>query len=119
MQILGWGGFAFVIIFLASLTSGGVSAIQVTAFIVLSLFNLISTHFLRWLVKYYNWFKLGIPQLIFQSLLAIMALSFVNVVAQILISVVFGTLNPTEDFKVLVILAGLFQAFFVFSSCGF
>ena len=110
LQILGWGGFAFVIIFLASLSSG-VSAVQVWAFVVLAMFNLVSTHFLRYIVKTYNWFKLSIPLLLFQSLLAILALSFVNVIAQILINIVFNTLNPTEDFRILVILANLFQAF--------
>ncbi|MFT4858702.1 MAG: two-component system LytT family sensor kinase [Algoriphagus sp.] len=110
LQLVGWGGFAFVIIFLASLSSG-VSVVQVLAFIVLAIFNLISTHFLRYLIKAFNWFTLGIPQLLFQSLLAILALSFVNVVAQVLINIVFGTLSPVEDFRVLVILANLFQAF--------
>jgi len=110
LQILGWGSFAFVIIFLASLSSG-VSAVQVWAFIMLAVFNLISTHFLRFLVKTFDWFKLGIPRLLLQVLLAILGLSFVNFVAQILINVVFGTLNPQEDFRVLVILANLFQAF--------
>ncbi len=110
LQIVGWGGFAFVIIFLASLSSG-VSAVQVWAFIVLAAFNLISTHFFRFIIKTYEWFKMRVPQLLFQSLLAILALSFVNVVVQILINIAFGTLNPQEDFKILLILANLFQAF--------
>jgi signal transduction histidine kinase len=114
LQILGWGGFAFVIIFLASLSSG-ISAIQIWAFVVLAIFNLLSTHFLRYIVKTYNWFKLNIPQLLLQSLLSLLALSCVNLVAQILINVAFGTLNPIEDFRVLVILANLFQAFLFYA----
>jgi signal transduction histidine kinase len=114
LQILGWGGFAFVIIFLASLSSG-ISAIQIWAFVVLAIFNLVSTHFLRYIVKTYNWFKLNIPQLLLQSLLSLLALSCVNLVAQILINVAFGTLNPIEDFRVLVILANLFQAFLFYA----
>jgi len=110
LQLVGWGSFAFVIIILAYLSSG-VSAVQVWAILVLAVFNLISTHFLRYIVKEYNWFKLGIAQLLFQSLLAMLVLSFINVVAQILINIVFGTLSPQEDFRVLVILANLFQAF--------
>jgi len=109
LQVLGWGGFAFVIIFLASLSSG-VSSVQVWAIIVLAAFGLVSTHFLRFIVKTYNWFKLSIPQLFFQSFLAIIALSFVNVVAQIFINVAFETLKPEEDLRILVILANLVQA---------
>jgi len=110
LQILGWGGFAFVIIFLASV-SGGISAVQILPIVVLAMFNLVSTHFLRYIVKTYNWFKLSIPLLLSQSLLAILALSFVYVIAQILVNVVFNTLNPEEDFRILVIFATLFQAF--------
>lgn len=114
LQILGWGSFAFLSIALANL-SRGVSAVQIWAFIVLAVTNLLSTHFLRYVVKTYNWFKLSIPQLLSQSFLAIIALSFVNIVAQILINIAFGTLNPEEDFKVLVILANLFFAVLLFA----
>jgi two-component system LytT family sensor kinase len=114
LQILGWGSFAFLSIALANL-SRGVSAVQIWAFIVLAVTNLLSTHFLRYVVKTYNWFKLSIPQLLFQSFLAIIALSFVNIVAQILINIAFGTLNPEEDFKVLVIFANLFFAVLLFA----
>ncbi len=114
LQVLGWGGFALVSIFLATL-SRGVTAVQIWAFIVLAATNLISTHFLRYIVKTYNWFKLSIPQLLFQSFLAIIALSFVNIVAQIFINIAFGTLSPALDFKILVILANLFQAILLFA----
>ncbi|MEB2774710.1 histidine kinase [Algoriphagus sp. D3-2-R+10] len=114
LQILGWGGFALLSIFLADL-SQGVTSVQIWAFIVFAATNLISTHFLRYIIKTYNWFKLSIPQLLFQSFLAIIALSFVNIVAQILINIAFGTLNPAEDFKILVILANIFQASLLFA----
>lgn len=114
LQIVGWGSFAFVIIFLASLERD-VSAVEIWAYFFLAIFNLICTHFLRYIVKAYNWFKLGIPQLLLQSLLAILAMSFINIFAQILISIVFGTLSPQEDFRDLVILANLFQAFLFYA----
>ncbi|SFT78540.1 Histidine kinase [Algoriphagus locisalis] len=114
LQILGWGGFALVTITLASLT-GEIASVQIWAFIVLAVTNLISSHFLRHVVKEYNWFKLSIPQLLFQSFLAIVALSLANFVAQILINIAFGILNPTEDFKVLVILSNIFLAFLIFA----
>lgn len=109
LQIIGWGGFAFLIIFLAKL-SNGISNVQIWAVVVLAVFMLTSTHFLRFIIKTYNWFRLSIPQLLFQSSLAIIALSFVYLVAQILINIAFGTLNPTEDLRILVILANLTQA---------
>lgn len=114
LQILGWGAFALLSIFLADL-SQGVTSVQIWAFIVFAATNLISTHFLRYIIKTYNWFKLSIPQLLFQSFLAIIALSFANIVAQILINIAFGTLNPAEDFKILVILANIFQASLLFA----
>ena len=114
LQVLGWGAFAFLSIVLADL-SRGVSSVQIWAFIVFAATNLISTHFLRYIIKTYNWFKLSIPQLLFQSFLAIIALSFVNIVAQILINIAFGTLNPEEDFQILVILANIFQASLLFT----
>lgn len=111
LQVLGWGSIALVQIALASLSPTGIAAVQIWALIVLALFNLGATHFLRFIVKRYNWFKLKISHLLFQSILAMLALSFVNIVAQILINLGFGTLNPEEDFQILVILANLFIAF--------
>jgi hypothetical protein len=114
LQILGWSAFAFVNILFATLSSG-VSAVQLWAFVVLALFFLVSTHFLRYIVKTYSWFKLGISQLILQSLVAILALSVVNWLGQIMINVIFGTLNPSADFKILVILVNLFVAFLFYA----
>ncbi|NVJ86692.1 MAG: histidine kinase [Algoriphagus sp.] len=111
LQILGWGSIALVQIVLGSLSDTGIAKVQIWALIVLAVFNLLATHFLRFIVKQYNWFKLKITQLLFQSIMAMLALSFVNIVAQILINIAFGTLNPEEDFQILVILANLFIAF--------
>jgi sensor histidine kinase YesM len=114
LQILGWGSFAFVNIFFASL-SQGISAVQLWAFVALAAFYLVSTHALRHLVKAYDWFKLGILRLLFQTLLALLALSIVNVLAQIIINLAFSTLNPTEDFRALVIVVNLFVSFLYYS----
>ncbi len=115
LQIIGWGGIALVNIFFASLSPRGIASVQVWAFVVLALFYIFSTHFLRYIVKTFDWFKLEIPQLLFHSILAMLALSFVNVVAQILINIAFSTLNPEEDFKILVILVNLFVAFLFYA----
>lgn len=114
LQILGWGSFAFVNIFFASL-SQGITAVQLYAFIALAAFYLLSTHTLRHVVKSYDWFKLGIFRLLIQTLLALLALSVVNVLAQILINLAFGTLNPNEDFRALVIIVNLFVSFLYYA----
>src|SRR5690606_19457578 len=85
LQIVGWGSFAFVNIFFASL-SRGISAVQLWAFVVLAAVYLLSTHALRHVVKAYGWFSLGIFRLLLQSLLALLVLAVANVLAQILIN---------------------------------
>lgn len=114
LQVLGWSAFAFVNILFGTLSSG-LSTIQLWAFVVLALFFLISTHFLRFIVKTYNWFKLEISQLILQSVVSILALSVLNVFGQIIINLIFGTLSPESDFKALVILVNLFVAFLFYA----
>lgn len=114
LQVLGWSAFAFVNILFGTLSSG-LSTIQLWAFVVLALFFLISTHFLRFIVKTYNWFKLEISQLILQSVVSILALSVLNVFGQIIINLIFGTLSPASDFKALVILVNLFVAFLFYA----
>ena len=115
LQILGWGSIAFVQILFASLSSTGINQVQVWGFIVLAVFYLLSTHFIRYIIKTYDWFKLSIPQLLLQSVLAMLALSLVNVVVQILINIAFGILNPQNDFQLLVISANLFIAFLFYA----
>lgn len=114
LQILGWGSFAFVNIFFASL-SQGISAVQLWAFVVLAAFYLVSTHSMRHIVKTYEWFKFGIFRLLIQTILALLALSVVNVLAQILINLAFGTLKPDEDFRALVIAVNLFVSFLYYA----
>lgn len=114
LQLLGWGAFAFVNIFFASL-SQGISAVQLWAFVVLAAFYLLSTHAMRHLVKSYEWFKMGIFRLLIQTILALLALAIVNVLAQILINLAFGTLNPDEDFRSLVIAVNLFVSFLYYA----
>lgn len=115
LQILGWGSIAIVQISLASLTADEISSVQMWGFILIALCYLLSTHFLRYIFKRYDWFKLSISQLLFQSVLAMLALSFANIVAQFLINDALGILNPEEDFKVVVILSNLLMAFLFYA----
>ncbi len=114
LQILGWGSFAFVNIFFASL-SQGISAVQWWAFVVLAGFYLLSTHSMRHIVKEYGWFKFGILRLLIQTILALLVLAVANVLAQILINLAFGTLKPEEDFRSLVIAVNLFVSFLYYA----
>ncbi|MDA0315280.1 MAG: histidine kinase [Bacteroidetes bacterium] len=110
VQVLGWGSFAFVNVFFASL-SKGISPLQTWAFLALAAFYLLSTHAFRLLIKYYNWFRLEIFRLITLVLLAVGFLAVSNVLAQVLINLAFGTLNPGYDFQTLVISVNLFVSF--------
>ena len=110
LQVLGWGSFAFVNVFFASL-SEGISPLQTWAFVALAAFYLLSTHAFRLLIKSYDWFRLGIFRLIAQVLVAVGLLAVSNVLAQVLINLVFGTLNPGFDFRALVISVNLFVSF--------
>ena len=107
MQVLGWGTFAFVNVFFASL-SEGITPLQTWAFVALSAFYLISTHAFRLLVKSFGWFNLGVFRLLAQVTLAVIILAVSNVFAQVLINLAFGTLNPGADFRALVISVNLF-----------
>lgn len=107
LQVLGWGSFAVVNILFASL-SEGISPVQTWAFVVLSAFYLVSTHAFRLLVKSFGWFKLSVFRLLLQGLFAVFLLAVGNVLAQIVINLAFGTLNPGADFRALVISVNLF-----------
>jgi signal transduction histidine kinase len=107
LQVLGWGSFAFVNVFFASL-SEGITPLQAWAFVALSAFYLLSTHVFRLLVKSFDWFKLGVFRLLAQVILAVIVLAVSNVFAQVLINLAFGTLNPGADFRALVISVNLF-----------
>ncbi len=114
LQLLGWASFAFVNVFFASL-SEGISAKQTWAFIALAAYYLVSTHIFRLIVKGYDWFKLGIFRLLVQTILVLLALAVSNILAQILINLLFGTLNPGQDFRSLVIVVNLFVSFLYYS----
>ena len=107
LQVLGWGSFAFVNVFFASL-SEGITPLQTWAFVALSGFYLASTHAFRLLVKAFGWFNLGVFRLLAQVILAVIVLAVSNVFAQVLINLAFGTLNPNADFRALVISVNLF-----------
>ena len=107
LQVLGWGSFAFVNVFFASL-SEGITPLQTWAFVALSAFYLASTHAFRFVVKGFGWFKLGVFRLLAQVGLAVGILAVSNVFAQVLINLAFGTLNPGADFRALVISVNLF-----------
>jgi signal transduction histidine kinase len=110
LQVLGWGSFAFVNVFFASL-SKGISPLQTWAFVALAAFYLLSTHTFRLLIKSYDWFHIGIIRLIAQVLVGVGLLAISNVLAQVLINLAFGTLNPGFDFRALVISINLFVSF--------
>jgi signal transduction histidine kinase len=110
LQVLGWGSFAFVNVFFASL-SEGISPLQTWAFVALAAFYLLSTHGFRLLIKSYDWFHIGIIRLIAQVLVGVGLLAISNVLAQVLINLAFGTLNPGFDFRALVISINLFVSF--------
>lgn len=115
MQVLGWGGVALMQIVLASLSQTGIAPVQIRALLALAAFNLLVTHFFRYIIKRYDWFQLKIPSLVLQTLLAMLVLSLINIGAQILINITFGTLNPREDFQNLVLLANFFVAFLFYA----
>jgi sensor histidine kinase YesM len=114
LQLLGWGGFAFVNIFFASL-SQGITLKQGWAFAAWGLFFLLSTHGFRHIVKTYDWFKLGILRLLLQTIASLIALSVLNFIAQILINLAFGTLKPEEDFREVIIAVTLFVNFLYYA----
>lgn len=113
LQILGWGTFAFLNIFFASLLEG-ITTKQAWAFIAWALYFLLSTHGFRHLVKSYGWFKLGILRLLLQTVFALLALSVLNFIAQVLINLAFG-LSPFQDFRPVIIAVTLFGNFLYYS----
>jgi len=117
LQIVGWSTFALINLFFVSLVRN-ITAVQVGAYFSLTIFYLLSTHAFRYAIKEYGWFKLPIPRLIANSLLALLILSLLNTVAQVAINLVFGTLIVYEDLQPLVILANVFISFLHYSLWG-
>jgi hypothetical protein len=114
LQIFGWLGFALINLFFLSLERA-ISPVQVGAFFSVAAFYLLSTHSLRYIVKKYGWFNLGFVQLLPNTLLAVAALSVLNTIAQILINLIFDTLNPEDDFRLVVISVSIFVSFLFYS----
>ncbi len=113
-QILGWLSFALINLFFVSLDRG-ISPVQIGAFLSLAAFYLASTHALRSVIKKYGWFNLSFAKLIANTLLALAALSVLNMVAQILINLIFGTLDTQQDFRPVVIFVNIFVSFLFYA----
>lgn len=114
LQILGWSSYTLINLFFVSLDRG-VSPVQVGAFSSLAAFYLVSTQGLRKIVKKYGWFNLSFSRLVFNTLIALGVLSILNMIAQILINLVFGTLDPEVDFRPLVISVNIFVSFLFYA----
>jgi signal transduction histidine kinase len=114
LQILGWSSFGLINLFFVSLERG-ISAVQIGAFLSLAGFYLLSTHGFRYIIKRYGWFNRGYAQLVTNTLIALAILSVLNTIAQILINLLFDTLNPEEDFRPVVILVNIFVSFLFYA----
>lgn len=114
LQIVGWLSFGLINLFFVSLERG-ISVVQIGAFLSLSGFYLISTHSLRYVIKKHGWLNRNFTQLITNTLFALAILSVLNTFAQILINLVFDTLNPDQDFRLVVISANIFVSFLFYS----
>jgi len=114
LQILGWLGFALINLFFVSLERG-ITPVQLGAFSSLASFYLISTHSLRFIIKKYGWFNLGFVQLLPSTLIAVTVLSVLNTSAQILINFAFDTLDPEQDFRLVVLSGNVFVSFLFYS----
>jgi two-component system, LytTR family, sensor kinase len=114
LQFLGWGSFALINLFFVSLDRG-LTLIQVGAFLSLSIFYLLSTQALRKVIKKYDWFNLRFSRLLVNTLLALTVLSVLNMTAQIIINLIFDTLDPEVDFRPVVISVNIFVSFLFYA----
>ncbi|SEJ08998.1 Histidine kinase [Cyclobacterium xiamenense] len=114
LQIFGWLCFALVNLFFVSLARG-ITPIQIGAYFSLAIFYFLSTHFFRFLIKNNNWLSFELTRLISHVLIAVLILSFLNTLVQVLINWIFGTLHLMDDFRPLVLLANLFTSFLFYS----
>ncbi|MEX2567636.1 MAG: histidine kinase [Cyclobacteriaceae bacterium] len=114
LQVFGWLSFALVNLFFVSMARG-ITPIQIGAYFSLAIFYFLSTHFFRFLIKNKNWLNFPIARLISHVLVAVLILSLLNTLTQVLINWIFGTLYPREDLRPLVILANLFTSFLYYS----
>lgn len=114
LQIVGWSAFAFVNLFFVSLARG-VTSIQIGAYLSLAAFYFFSTHLLRHIIKTHGWFTFHLSKLVAHVIAALIILSFLNTIAQIIINWGFNTLNLYEDLQPLVILVNLFISFLYYA----
>lgn len=114
LQVFGWLSFALINLFFVSLARG-ITPIQIGAYFSLTIFYFLSTHFFRFIIKSSNWLEFPIAKLVSNVLIAVLVLSFLNTLAQIIINWVFGTLYLSEDLRPLVLLVNLFTSILYYS----
>lgn len=114
LQILGWSSYAMINLFFVSLDRG-ISSVQVGAFTTLAAFYLISTHLFRNIVKKYGWLNLSFSKLLVNTLIGLGFLGVLNMIAQVLINLIFDTLDPAVDFRPVVILVNIFVSFLFYA----
>jgi len=114
LQIFGWLSFALVNLFFISMARG-ITPIQIGAYFSLAIFYFASTHFFRFLIKNKSWLEFPITKLISHVVLAVLILSVLNTLSQIIINWIFGTLHAAKDFRPLVLMVNLFTSFLYYS----
>lgn len=114
LQFLVWTAFGLINLFFVSFERK-ISPVQIGAFFSFAGFYLISTHALRFVIKKYEWLHLEFPQLLGRTLLALAALSILNILAQILINLGFGILDPETDFRLVTLAVNAFVSFLFYS----
>ncbi|MFD2036419.1 sensor histidine kinase [Belliella marina] len=114
LQVLGWLGYALINLLFVSLERG-ISSVQVGAFFSLAGFYLISSHGLRYVIKKHNWFNRNLGQLTWNTLLALVLLAVANTIAQIIINLIFDTLDPAIDFRPVVLAVSIFVSFLFYA----
>ncbi|MBD8491064.1 histidine kinase [Echinicola sp. CAU 1574] len=114
LQFLGWSSFAVINLFFVSLIRG-ITSVQIGAYLSLGAFYFLSTHYFRHIIKSKGWFDFNISKLLINALIALLALSFANVIATILINWIFGILRVQEDLKPIVLLVNMFISFLYYT----
>jgi two-component system, LytTR family, sensor kinase len=114
LQLLGWGSYALINLIFVSLESR-ISWIQVGAFSSLAAFYFLSTHAFRLLIINRYWLRFDFTKLLVYTIFVVLVLSILNTFAQILINLLFGTLNPEQDFRVIVLVVNVFVSFLFYS----
>ncbi|MDN3669011.1 histidine kinase [Echinicola jeungdonensis] len=110
LQVLGWSSFAVINLFFVSLIRG-ITSVQIGAYFSLGAFYLLSTHLFRYVIKTHGWFNFSLTKLLVNGALALIALSFANVIATVLINWLFGILRVQEDLQPSVLLVNMFISF--------